>query len=74
MSKYNKSDWYFGRLKLTDEDKIGLQNFDLEILKKFNKFDIELKETFGLNFIDLIDYENGEVIVVSPFQNKTTNL
>lgn len=67
FEKYDKSNWYFAKLNLSDKDKIGLQSLDPDTIEKFNEFDIRLKDIFELTFIDLIDYDKGEVIIVSPF-------
>jgi len=61
---YNKSDWKYVEIDLTDQDINGLKKFDVDTINKFNQFDIQLKEKFSMKYVDLIDYDNGKVFIV----------
>jgi archaellum component FlaC len=62
----NKEDIVFKELELIDEDRIGLMNFDDDILNDFNELDIEIKngQKYPFNMIDMIDYNNGKVYIL----------
>jgi hypothetical protein len=64
--KFNRNDFSFTTLKLTETDKNGLINFDDDVIEKFNDFDIKLKsmDEYPFKKLDLIDYDNGVVYVV----------
>jgi hypothetical protein len=50
-------------LTIPEADVKGLKQFTNETLNKYNQFDITLKQTFP-NHIDLIDYDNGVIVIV----------
>jgi hypothetical protein len=64
--KFDKTNFKYMTLKLTDNDKQGLINFDDDIIEKFNDFDIKLKsmDKYPFTKLDLIDYDNGIVFIV----------
>jgi hypothetical protein len=64
--KFTRNDFSFTTLKLTENDKNGLINFDDDVIEKFNDFDIKLKsiDEYPFKKLDLIDYDNGVVYVV----------
>lgn len=64
--KFDKTNFKYMILKLSDNDKQGLINFDDDIIEKFNDFDIKLKsmDKYPFNKLDLIDYDNGIVFIV----------
>jgi hypothetical protein len=52
-------------LDINDSDKMGLMEFNSYAVEKFNEFDIELKERYGVKrYIDLVDYEAGAIRIV----------
>lgn len=57
--------WKMGILNISNEDSHNLKFFDNDTVDKFNRFDIALKETFNMTIIDLIDYENGTVKLIT---------
>lgn len=62
---YDKECFEFIKLNISPKDVSGLKKFDNSTITKFNEFDIKLKDTFGISkYIDLIDYDKGEVKVV----------
>ena len=65
-NKFNKDDFSFTTLKLTQNDKNGLINFDDDVIEKFNDFDIKLKsmDEYPFRKLDLIDYDNGIVYII----------
>jgi hypothetical protein len=64
--KFDVNNFKYMMLKLTDNDKQGLINFDDDTIEKFNDFDIKLKsmDKYPYNKLDLIDYDNGIVFIV----------
>jgi hypothetical protein len=65
--KYNKDDFEYIMLKISDTDKQGLINFDEEIVEKFADFDFELKKEQEPDYptmVDFIDYDNGMVYII----------
>jgi len=63
---YSKSDFEYSELQLDLNDKIGLKTFEGEIISKFNKFDILLKDSQSgyPKIVDFIDYDKGVVYIV----------
>ena len=64
--RFDKTNFKYMALKLTDNDKQGLINFDDDVIEKFNYFDIKLKsmDKYPFKKLDLIDYDNGVVFIV----------
>jgi hypothetical protein len=64
--EFDKTNFKYMTLKLTDNDKQGLINFNDDVIEKFNDFDINLKsnDNYPYNKLDLIDYDNGIVFIV----------
>ena len=64
--RFDKTNFKYMTLKLTDNDKQGLINFDDDVIEKFNDFDIKLKsmDKYPFKKLDLIDYDNGIVFIV----------
>lgn len=64
--KFDKTNFKYMTLKLTENDKQGLVNFDDDVIEKFNDFDIKLKsmDKYPFKKLDLIDYDNGIVFIV----------
>jgi len=64
--RFDKTNFKYMTLKLTDNDKQGLINFDDDVIEKFNDFDIKLKsmDKYPFKKLDLIDYDNGVVFIV----------
>jgi len=64
--KFDVNNFKYMMLKLTNNDKQGLINFDDDTIEKFNDFDIKLKsrDKYPYNKLDLIDYDNGIVFIV----------
>lgn len=66
-TSFDIRDFEVYKLEITDEDKIGLQSYEDEILEKFNDFDIQLK-TMDKNtyprIVDFIDYDSGSVYII----------
>ena len=61
---YHKKDWKYALLPIPKKDSNKLKLFDAYIIEKYNLFDILLKEKFNMKYIDLIDYDNGKIIIV----------
>lgn len=52
-------------LEINCDEEQGLMNFDKDTVEKFNKFDIALKDMYGVKkYIDLVDYDAGVVRIV----------
>lgn len=64
--KFDKTNFKYMTLKLTENDKQGLVNFNEDTIEKFNDFDIKLKsmDKYPFNKLDLIDYDRGIVFIV----------
>lgn len=61
--KVGKNDLEYTQLNLSKDDIEGLKNFDDDIVNKWNRFDIMLKDRFK-NYVDFIDYDNGIVRII----------
>lgn len=64
INKPKQSQWLYAELKLSPKDKLGLRNNEPEYIKKFNLFDIGLKNTYKMRLIDFIDYTGGRVYIM----------
>lgn len=60
------TDFVYKKLKLTKEDEIGLFNFDIDVINKFNDFDIELKnkQEYPYEILDFLDYISGDIFII----------
>lgn len=65
QNSFKKSDWLMADLPISSNDSKALAQFDEEAVEAFNRFDIELKKTYGLRYIDLIDYDTGKIVIVT---------
>lgn len=70
LNDYDKNNYKYTTLNISDVDKNGLINFNDDILEKWNDFDIKLKDNYFPNYIDYIDYENGIVYIIKYKKNK----
>jgi hypothetical protein len=64
FDRYKKTDWLFLKLILPENVSNRIKKFDAEIINMLNEFDIILKERFSMKYIDLIDYDSGEINIV----------
>ena len=62
---YDRNKWVMAELPITDEDSNELKQETENIQEKFNQFDTMLKNKYNMKYIDLIDYQNGIVKIVS---------
>ena len=62
---YDRNKWVMAELPITDEDSNELKQETENIQEKFNQFDIMLKNKYNMKYIDLIDYKNGIVKIVT---------
>lgn len=62
---YDRENWFYAELPLDEEDSNGLMSQNEEFLERFNQFDILLKNTYNMKYIDLINYENGKINIVT---------
>lgn len=62
---YDRNKWVMAELPITDEDSDELKQETESIQEKFNQFDIMLKNKYNMKYIDLIDYKNGIVKIVT---------
>lgn len=64
--EYDREDFEYLTLNLSDEDRNGLKNMDEYVLEKFNSFDMKLKERgeYPYDTLDFIDYDNGIVYII----------
>lgn len=60
-----KTNWKFIKLKISDKDINWLKELNDSIINKYNSFDIFLKEKYNLKFVDLVNYDKWEIIIVS---------
>jgi len=58
------SQWNYAELKISPEDQQGLKRLNPLYINKFNQFDIALKNKYKLHIVDLIDYDEGRIILV----------
>jgi hypothetical protein len=61
---FDINNYQYMNLKISDDDKIGLMELNPDHLDKFNEFDIQLKDKYKMKYIDFIDYDNGNIIIV----------
>jgi hypothetical protein len=61
---YDKNDWEYANLPISETDKNGLKKFNKEVVEEYNNFDIQLKEMYHMRYVDLIDYNKGIVRIV----------
>lgn len=61
---YKRTDWLFLKLILPENISHKIKNLNEEIINMLNEFDIILKERFNMKYIDLIDYDSGEINIV----------
>ncbi len=64
--EYEKSDFEYLILNISNVDKKGLINSDDYVLDKFNELDIKIKEggEYPYDTLDFIDYDNGIVYII----------
>lgn len=62
---FDRKRWVYAELPTDEEDEEGLREEKDFYLEKFNQFDILLKNTYNMKYIDLIDYETGLVYIVT---------
>ena len=65
FNAYNESDWNEAILPINNKIKEKLLKNDSGIIEDFNDFDILLKKKYSMQYIDLIDYEDGIVRIVT---------
>lgn len=63
---YKKNKWKYFQLKLPKNISTKLKQYDPTIINLFNKFDILLKNKYSMKYIDLIDYDKGTIIIITP--------
>ena len=61
---FDRSSWQSTNWPIPVEDAAALRAFDEGAIEKYNAFDLELKEAFGLEIIDLINYDTGKITLV----------
>jgi hypothetical protein len=61
---FDESSWQYYNLTVPEIIKNGLINFDRYFIEMINRFDIQLKNIFNCQYIDLIDYDIGEITIV----------
>jgi hypothetical protein len=61
---FDESSWQYYNLTVPEIIKNGLINFDRYFIEMLNRFDIQLKNIFNCQYIDLIDYDTGEITIV----------
>lgn len=62
--------WAMAKLPISQADAEGLRRLDAAAVEKFNGFDIALKRAYGGRIVDLVDYDNGAVILVTPTERR----
>ena len=65
FDEYDRNKWFMTELPITDDDSKELKQETENIQNKFNQFDIMLKNKYDMKYIDLIDYKNGIVKIVT---------
>jgi len=63
---YDQKDWDYAVLNVSPAEKKGLMNLETYYLEKWNNIDFILKETYNLEYIVMIDYDIGRIIVAKP--------
>lgn len=64
--EYNREDFEYLSLTISNNDKIGLVNMDDSVIEKFNDFDLKLKDRgeYPFDTLDFIDYDKGVVYII----------
>jgi hypothetical protein len=64
--EYDREDFEYLTLDLSDEDRNGLITMDEDVVEKFNSFDMRLKKRgeYPYDTLDFIDYDNGIVYII----------
>lgn len=71
----NINDYSYIPMDIPIEDSEGLQNFDDDIVEKYNRFDIKLKSKYGTTkYLDFIDYDKGIVYLIRYNENKQASI
>lgn len=60
-----RAQWAMAVLPISQVDAAGLRRLDAPTIEKFNGFDIALKHAYAGRIIDLVDYANGTVRLVT---------
>jgi len=61
-----REQWTVAKLPISQADADGLRHLDAAVVEKFNGFDIALKRAYDGRIVDLVDYDNGTVRLVTP--------
>lgn len=64
MAALTKNEVWEGELKLEEDDKQGLLDFNTEVVEKFNQLELEVKSQYNLKRQTLIDYQSGRVLII----------
>ena len=60
-----RAQWMVATLPISKTDADGLRDFDAATVEKFNAFDIDLKDAYAGRIVDLVDYDNGIILLVT---------
>ena len=60
-----REQWTVAKLPIAQADADGLRRLDAAAIEKFNGFDIALKHAYEGRIVDLVDYDNGTVRLVT---------
>ena len=60
-----REQWTAATLPISQTDANGLRHFDAATVEKFNGFDIALKRAYADRVVDLVDYDNGTIRLVT---------
>ena len=60
-----RAQWMVATLPISKTDADGLRDFDAAAVEKFNGFDIALKRAYAGRVVDLVDYDNGTIRLVT---------
>lgn len=64
FDRYKKSDWLYINLIIPQNIINKIKRLDTEIIEMLNEFDIILKNRFKMKYIDLINYDTGEITII----------
>lgn len=64
FDRYKKSDWLYINLIIPQNIINKIKRLDTEIIEMLNEFDIILKNRFEMKYIDLINYDTGEITII----------
>lgn len=64
FDRYKKSDWLYVKLIIPENIINKIKRLDTEIIEMLNEFDIILKNRFKMKYIDLINYDTGEITII----------